>query len=124
MKYLLDINALLACEHRGSPHQAAFHRWAGREGLGNLASCAHVELGFIRVSMQVFGYSLEQAQAALVEIKQKLGGFVAAAPSPRLPSWAVTGARTSDGYLVQLADKNGLRLATFDTGIPGALQIE
>ena len=55
--------------------------------------------------MQVFGYSLEQAQAALEEIKQRLGGFVLAAPSPRLPSWAVTGARTRDGYLVQLADK-------------------
>ena len=46
MKYLLDVNALLACEHRGSPHQVAFNRWAEREGLGNLASCAYVGLGF------------------------------------------------------------------------------
>ncbi len=34
-------------------------------------------------------------------------------PSPKLPRW-VTAARTSDGYLVQLAAAAGLTLATFD----------
>lgn len=123
MKYLLDVNALIACEHRGSQHHAGFHAWAKREGLDEMATCAHVELGFVRVSMQAFGYSLTQAQDALCAMKGKLGGFVALAPSPRLAAWSTTAARTNDAYLVQLANAEGLRLATFDAGIPGAEKI-
>lgn len=92
-------------------------------GMGNLFTCAHSELGFIRVSMQAFGYSLNEAQDALAEIRKKLGGFVAQAPSPRLPDWSRTAGRTSDAYLAQVAGKNGLILATFDGGIPGAWTI-
>ena len=86
MTYLLDVNALLAWEHGNSPHHAVFHAWARRVGRANLWTCAHTELGFLRVSMQVFGYSLAQAAAALAELKQHAGGFVEAAPSPRLHS--------------------------------------
>ncbi len=120
MKHLLDVNALIACEHKGSPHHAVFHAWAKREGMTSLGTCALAELGFIRVSMQAFGYSLAQAQAALVEMKKPLGGYVAEAPSPRLASWASTVAKTSDAYLLQVAEARGLRLATFDAGLPGA----
>lgn len=91
--------------------------------MDNLFTCAHSELGFIRISMQAFGYSLAEAQDALAEIKQKLGGFVAKAPSPRLPGWSGTAGRTSDAYLAQVAQENRLTLATFDGGIPGALTI-
>jgi predicted nucleic acid-binding protein len=120
VKYLLDVNALIAWEHTGSPHHAAFHAWAKREGLGNLATCAHSELGFIRVSMQVFAYSLAQAQEALAAHKRELGGFVTEAPSPRLPAWASTAAKTSDGYLTQVAATHNLRVATFDTALMDA----
>ena len=41
-------------------------------------------------------------------------GFVEHAPSPKLPHWVTTAARTSDGYLVQLAAAAGLTVATFD----------
>ncbi|MBA3849343.1 MAG: hypothetical protein C0502_05030 [Opitutus sp.] len=123
MKYLLDVNALLACEHKGSPHHATFHAWAGREGMAALATCAHSELGFIRVSMQVFGYTLAESQDALAAIKRRAGGFVESAPAPKLASWATTAARTSDAYLVQVAEGEGLRLATFDAGIRGAERI-
>ena len=117
MTYLLDVNALLAWEHGNSPHHAVFHTWARRVGRANLWTCAHTELGFLRVSMQVFGYSLAQATAALAELKQHAGGFVEAAPSPRLPAWASAAAKTSDAYLTQLARENKLRLATHDAGI-------
>jgi hypothetical protein len=50
-------------------------------------------------------------------MKKEAGGFVELAPSPQLPSWAATAARTSDGYLVQLASAAGMRLATLDAGI-------
>jgi len=117
VSYLLDVNALLAWEHGNSPHHAVFHAWARRVGRANLWTCAHTELGFLRVSMQVFGYSLAQASAALAELKQHAGGFVEAAPSPRLPAWGSTPARTSDAYLTQVARANKLLLATHDTGI-------
>lgn len=123
MRYLLDVNAILACEHRGSPHHAAFHAWAAETGMDNLFTCAHGELGFIRVSMQAFGYSPAEAQDALAEIKKRLGGFVAKAPSPRLADWSGAARSTSDAYLAQVARENHLTLATFDGGIPGARTI-
>jgi predicted nucleic acid-binding protein len=117
MIYLLDVNALLAWRHSRAPHHDAFHSWAARVGPTNLRTCAHAELGFIRVSMQVFAYTLHQAQDALASIKGEAGGFVKTAPSPRLAAWADTAARTADAYLAQIARTNGLRLATFDAGI-------
>ncbi|RXK55285.1 hypothetical protein ESB00_05140 [Oleiharenicola lentus] len=117
MIYLLDVNALLAWEHGNSPHHAAFHAWVRQVGRANLRTCAHSELGFLRVSMQVFGYNLSQATTALTELKKHAGGFVATAPSPQLPPWASTAAKTSDGYLAQIARENKMRLATLDAGI-------
>ena len=117
MKYLLDVNALLAWEHPASSHHADFHAWARQAGRANMWTCAHAELGFLRVSMQVFGYSLPQATEALSILKRHAGGFVEVAPSPRLPSWASAAAKTSDAYLTQIARSNGMRLATFDSGI-------
>ena len=120
MKYLLDGSALLAWEHTASSHHADFHAWARKAGRANLWTCAHTELGFLRVSMQVFGYSLPQATDALSWLKKHAGGFVAVAPSPHLPAWASTAAKTSDAYLTQVAQENGMRLATFDSGIKDA----
>ena len=120
MKFLLDINALLAWEHPGSPHHANFHTWAKMAGHSSFWTCAHTELGFIRVSMQVFGYSLAQASEALTLLKKHTGGFITMAPSPRLPAWASTAAKTSDAYLVQVAKENGMRLATLDSAIKDA----
>ena len=122
-KYLLDVNALLAWRHTRSPQHHAFHAWAKQAGFSELATCAHAELGFIRISMQVFDCSLADAQAALVEIKRVAGKFVATAPSPKLAAWAARPSLTSDAYLAQVATASGLSLATFDTGIPGATLI-
>lgn len=120
MSYLLDINALLAWEHSNSPHHADFHTWAAKADKTAWWTCAHTELGFLRVSMQVFGYTLPQAAGALEMMKQHAGGFVQVAPAPRLPAWASTAAKTSDAYLAQIARENGMRLATFDRGIKDA----
>lgn len=123
MKYLLDVNAMLAWRHASANGHASFHAWAAAEGFDALATCAHVELGFLRISMQIFQLNLAEAQAALAEMKQHVGGFIPAAPSPRLDAWASRAARTSDAYLLQMAAANGLRLATLDASIPGAVQI-
>lgn len=123
MKYLLDVNALMAWSHPTAAEHSRFHAWAKTAGFDALATCAHVELGFIRVTMQTLGFSLGDAQKALAEMKKHTGGFIAIAPPPSLASWASTAAKTSDAYLAQLAESAGLKLATFDTGIPGAVQI-
>lgn len=120
MRHLLDVNALVAWWHANAQGHAAFHGWAKAQGYRNLATCAHAELGFIRVSMQVFHLSLAEAQAALVTIKRQAGGFVAQAHSPDLPPWSVQARQTSDAFLMQVAASAGLSLATFDADIPGA----
>ena len=70
--------------------------------------------------MQVFSYSLPQAHDALAILKEHAAGFVDVAPSPRLPAWASTAAKTSDAYLIQVAGENSMKLATFDAGIKDA----
>lgn len=118
---LLDVNALIAWEHRGSPHHDRFHSWVKRVGSKTLWTCALAELGFIRVSMQVFGYSLAETMTALEEIRKHTGGFVDSAPSPELADWVTSPAHTSDAYLAQIARTNGLQLATLDAGIPDSV---
>jgi predicted nucleic acid-binding protein len=122
-KYLLDVNALVAWGQQRSPQHPIFHGWAKRQGFAGLSTCAHVELGFVRISMQVFGDSLEDAQTQLTAIKQEVGKFVIAAPSPKLAAWAKRPSLTSDAYLAQVATSAGLTLATFDTTVPGATLI-
>jgi len=125
MTYLLDVNALIAWRHARSPHHQRFHAWAGRVGRKRLRTCALAELGFMRVSMQVFGYTLEQAQEAADRLRREAGGFVGTAPPPRLAAWATSPARTSDAYFVQIAAAHNLKLATFDEHIedPAAVLI-
>lgn len=123
MKYLLDGNALIAWHHPSAADHARFHAWTRAQGFDQLATCAHTELGFLRVSMQAFRFSLADAQTALAAMKRVAGGFVEIAPSPKLPAWSAKPAQTSDAYLAQLAASAGLTLATFDAGIPGAAHI-
>ena len=114
---LLDVNALVAWEHSGSPHHKRFHVWASKRGARNFRTCAIAELGFIRVSMQVFGYSLDDASKALGELRAHTGGFIETAPHPELQAWASTANKTTDAYLIQIARAHRAKLATFDTGI-------
>ena len=123
MTYLLDVNALIAWWHEGSPHHETFHRWVQQVGVASLRTCAISELGFLRVSMQVFGCSPSEAQNALILMKRQVGGFVAEAPSPRLPGWTSVAAHTTDAYLLQVAAAAGHQLASFDNAIPGAVLI-
>lgn len=120
MKYLLDVNALLAWCHARSQHNTGFHKWAAKTGYQNLYTCAIVELGFLRLSMHVYGLALADAQEALAQLKQKSGGYIADCPSPKLPAWSATAAKTTDAYLCQLAAAHKLQLATFDNGIKDA----
>ena len=117
MKYLLDVNALLAWWHPTHVSHPCFHVWGKQVGFRSLNTCALVELGFLRVSMQVYRFSLDDAQTALGAIRKRTGGYLADCPPPSLAGWAETAGKTTDAYLCQFALAHGLKLATFDGGI-------
>lgn len=124
MRYLLDVNALIALKHSRSPHHQICRLWVSKHGIDSLATCALTELGFLRISMAVFGVSPTEAQKDLADLRSKIKSFVEKAPSPTLPAWSTSAAKTTDAYLLQIAKSAGLELATFDTGIPGATLIK
>ena len=132
MKYLLDVNALVALgflEH-GSHERVA--RWVQRlaaKETPELATCAITELGFVRVLAQApqYGFTVGQACNLLQRLKAaRTVSFVLipdAQGASHLPRWVKTGKQTTDGHLAQLADTNRAVLATLDRGIPQAFLI-
>ncbi len=129
MKYLLDVNALVALgvfEHEFHDRVAA---WVEALYLPSLATCSITELGFIRVLAQAPGYSFSvaQARALLIRLKQSNRFPIKLIPddhdASHLPAWVKTPKQTTDGHLLELAGANGAILATLDTKIPGAYLI-
>ena len=117
MKYLLDVNALIAWYHGGTPKQR-FHAWrAANAPATTYHTCAITELGFLRVSMIRYNFTREMAENALALIKRDITGYIDTLPSPTLANWVLSHAQTTDSYLCQLAAANGMKLATFDTKI-------
>jgi predicted nucleic acid-binding protein len=117
VKFILDVNALIACCHAGHQDHANFHLWAAKVGFENLHTCIISELGLLRISPRVFpGYTSHRAQEWLEAFQEKIGGRIEKAPLPKLPVTS-TPPRSTDDYLCQIAKENSMRLATFDTGI-------
>lgn len=126
MKYLLDINALIALTHTGHVHHArtlAWYRSRSREDA--LCTCAITELGFVRVTVQTsLQLDVKAARAALAAFKRS--SFVPVElladdlGADELPAFVRTPGKLTDGHLLQLARKHDAELATLDTGIPGA----
>lgn len=129
MRFLLDVNALVALgllEHE-------FHRrvasWVRKEHHPTLATCAITELGFVRVLAQAsaYNFTIAQAKAQLLRLKEtKVYLFTFISDDldiSHLPGWVKTAKQTTDGHLIQLADANGAVLATLDGRIPGAYLI-
>jgi predicted nucleic acid-binding protein len=129
MKYLLDVNALIAL---GIFHHAFHTRvmaWTVSQKDAPLLTCSITELGFVRVAAQVpdYGFTVEQAQILLNSLKTKNSMPLAFLPDgidiSQLPAWVKTPRQTTDGHLLQLASANGALLATLDERIPGAYLI-
>jgi uncharacterized protein len=116
MKYLLDVNALLAAILAiHSRHQVA-DTWLRRKSL---ATCPLSELGFLRVSTNPKAYNLPMAIA-----RQALEAFVKAhkvefipADLPAIKAGAQKSEAVTDSYLAELAARRGMKLATLDTDI-------
>jgi len=129
MKYLLDVNALIALgvfHHTFHPRVMA---WAASLEGAQLVTCSITELGFVRVAAQApdYGFTVQQAQTLLNSLKTKNNMPLAFLPDgidiSQLPAWVKTPRQTTDGHLLQLASANGALLATLDERIPGAFLI-
>lgn len=129
MKYLLDVNVLVAWGWKEHSDHKRVAQWVGRErGQPDtqLLTSPIPELGFIRVSVQraAGAVAVKEACAALDGMLASLGKNHAFIPDDRrgtrLPTWCKGAARTTDAYLLALANAHGAKLATLDMGIPGA----
>lgn len=114
MPPLLDVNLLLASAWDSHPDHAAARAWL--TSCEEFYTCPITELGFVRVSMSpAFSAAREDA----IEFLEALNNLSASSrvedncwPNEIPP---VTSYKdTTDAYLVLLASKNDLRLATLD----------
>jgi len=129
VKYLLDVNALVALGHLEHVHHGRVARWLNKQQSSQLLTCSITELGFVRVLAQApnYGFTVEDAKSLLQSLKDAPGFSFTLIPDEQsvsqLPAWVKTGGQTTDGHLLQLAKAHGSLLATLDAKIPGAFVI-
>ncbi|MEO7701244.1 MAG: PIN domain-containing protein [Opitutus sp.] len=128
MKHLLDINTLIALGHTAHALHARAIAWYQTlsSAQDTLYTCAITELGFVRVAAQA-GLQPDVASARKALAALKASSSIPfeilsdALGADRLPSFAKTPLKLTDGHLLELARENRAQLATLDKGIPGAL---
>jgi predicted nucleic acid-binding protein len=129
MKYLLDVNVLVAwgwSDHADHERTAAWIASAKKQKTTVLLTSAIPELGFVRVSVQWTGgrVTVRQAGETLAGMLTSLGTSHAFLPDDHaardFPEWCHEAARTTDAHLLMLAEAHGARLATLDAAVPGA----
>jgi uncharacterized protein len=124
MKYLLDVNALIALGFADHEFHSRVTAWIRTQKRPRLLTCSITELGFVRVLAQTTAYAVLEAKDLLLQLKRnsalRLEFISDGNDIHSLPAWAKTAARTTDGHLAELAGAQGARLATLDERIPGA----
>jgi uncharacterized protein len=126
MKYLLDVNALVALGFMHHEFHGRMAAWMQAQQFPPLATCSITELGFVRVLAQAptYGFTIAQARTLLLRLKKAPSLEVTFISDTHdishLPGWVKAPRQTTDGHLAQLASANGAVLATLDEKIPGA----
>ena len=132
MRYLLDVNALVALGFLEHEFHARVGLWLRSLGKGTsyaLLTCSVTELGFVRVLSQApqDKFTVDQALKMLARLKkQRAVPFAFTADDhdiSRLPAWVKTGHQITDGHLAELARAHDSVLATFNERIPSAFLI-
>lgn len=132
MRYLLDVNALLAFGIIDHEFHEIVARWVHTlqsQGTLEIATCSITEIGFVRIVSQTLQYrfTTHEARSLLMRLKQKDASvftFIADENDiSRLPGWVRSPKQITDGHLVRLAEENGAVLATLDRKTPGAFLI-
>jgi toxin-antitoxin system PIN domain toxin len=117
VRYLLDVNVLLACGWRSHAQHSKASAWLDRQRT--FATCPIAQLGFLRVSLSPgFRATYEDALAALQDLTLRRGSaFIADDLHPDVIPAVSSHADVTDAYLVTLAKAHGLRLATLDESL-------
>ena len=132
MKYLLDVNVLVAwgwSDHVAHEQTARWIAATMKHRASRLLTSPIPELGFVRVSVQRTAgrVTVRAASEALTGMLRSLGanhGFLPDDQSAgRFPEWCRQASRTTDAHLLQLAKAHGARLATLDERIPEAFLV-
>lgn len=130
MRYLLDVNALIALAHTGHALHGKAIGWylSVLPSATGFHTCSITELGFVRVSV-VTGLQpdIAAAKQALQSLKASSRVRFELLPDDlgiaQLPAFVKRPQSLTDGHLVELARKHAARLVTLDRGIPGSLFI-
>jgi toxin-antitoxin system PIN domain toxin len=119
MKYLLDINVLLAAIWANHPQHATADEWL----IGkSLVVCPISELGFLRISTnkKVIAATMEDARKGLEGFLVETKAARIADDLPALASHPANSDQVTDQYLAALAGRHKYKLATFDQEIQHA----
>ncbi len=113
MKFLLDVNILLAAIWDTHAHHTRAKVWLSDK---TVAICPISELGFIRISthQRGYGFSMASARHAVEKFASDMKADRIPDDLPALESHPRTSDEVTDNYLADLAAKHGLKLATFD----------
>jgi len=116
MSHLLDVNVLLAAAWRNHSQHAEAEAWLKGK---TVTVCPIAELGFLRVST-----NSKAVNAAMADARSALEAFLSRTKAGRIPddlpaleSKPRRSEEVTDHYLADLAQKHGLKLATFDASI-------
>ena len=130
MRYLLDVNALIALAHTGHSLHAKAISWylSVMNSATGFHTCSITELGFVRVSVATgLQPDIEGAKQALDALKSSSKVRFELIPDAigvaQLPSFVKKPQSVPDGHLVELARQNSVRLVTLDRSIPNSLFI-
>ena len=116
MRYLLDVNALLAAIWTDHASHSVTDAWVQGQLL---VTCPISEIGFLRVSThpKALGARMVDARRLLQDFITKRKVQFLSADLPALQSKAARSDGVTDLYLADLAASRALKLATLDTGI-------
>lgn len=114
---LPDVNLLLAFGWRSHANHQQCRSWFS--SLPRFATCAITELGFLRVSMSpAYRASYQDASRVLQSLTSQEAASFLYCDLPTTEIAPVSSYKdTTDCYLVGLAQKHSLKLATLDEGI-------
>lgn len=131
MKYLFDINVLLALAHQNHVDHQKAGIWfqSVTRSATQFLTCSITELGFVRVSVQAgLEPDIGSAQHTLSVFKQSSKvPFILCTDAigvAVMPKHVKSPAQLADGHLLELASEAGAKFVTLDKGIPGAFLIK
>jgi predicted nucleic acid-binding protein len=130
VRWLLDVNAIVALAHQGHANHHQMIRWYASlmNSEARLVTTPITEIGFARVSVHAgFERNVSEAVETISGLKQSsripFDFLTDTLGVNRLPDYVIGAKQITDGHLLELAKEASIQLATLDKSIPGAFVI-